>query len=96
MSNTLSSQSFATLFRHSKLAAVTYQGSAIAPHVIRTGETLKTKGEWGLKHTLPSDLRPSTVLVSSLDAPSTKAPVFRTATKDVAQLDRFNALFGAF
>ncbi|KAJ3028253.1 UNVERIFIED_CONTAM: hypothetical protein HDU68_002060 [Siphonaria sp. JEL0065] len=113
-------QSFAQLFRSSKLATITYNPGSIAPHVIRgtdanrvRGEqscrriqqltssslpyvTLLAIGEWGLKHTLPTDLNPSTVLVSSLDHPTKRSCEFRTATKDVAQLHRFRKLFGAF
>ncbi|KAI9334075.1 hypothetical protein BDR26DRAFT_898057 [Obelidium mucronatum] len=92
----LKSQSFANLFRHSNLAAITYTPDSIASHVIQSDEHHRSKGDWGLKHSLPTHLRPAIILASSLDHPLKKSCVYRSAVSDLARLHRFKKLFGAF
>jgi hypothetical protein len=95
-SSSTASQSFSTLFRSSKYVSVTYDPSnrGIA-QVITTPRHLREKGEWGLKRSLPTDLKPHTVMVSQLDEVDVKKGcVYKTASTEVSRLTRFKEVFG--
>ncbi|KAJ3409327.1 hypothetical protein HDU80_001787 [Chytriomyces hyalinus] len=91
----LQSQSFAHLFRHSKLASVTYTADSLAGQVLRASEDQRATGDWGLKHSLPPS-RMSVVTVSHLDHPLTHSSTPVSAVSKLAALDRFKRIFGAF
>ncbi|KAJ3238242.1 hypothetical protein HDU81_008224 [Chytriomyces hyalinus] len=91
----LQSQSFAHLFRHSKLASVTYSADSLAGQVIRASEDQRASGDWGLKHSLPPS-RISVVTVSHLDHPLTHSSTPVSAVSKLAALDRFKRIFGPF
>ncbi|KAJ3130647.1 hypothetical protein HK100_007763 [Physocladia obscura] len=91
----LASQSFAALFRTSKLAAVTYTSGAVAGHVIKSPVEHRERGEWGIKYSLPPDQRDSTAIVKALDSPSKRTCEFSSATRHLARIQRFQTVFGA-
>ncbi|KAJ3128685.1 hypothetical protein HK100_009040 [Physocladia obscura] len=92
----LASQSFATLFRTSKLAAVTYTSGAIAGHAIKSPLEHRGRGEWGIKYSLPLDQRDSTAIIKALDSPAKRTCEFSSATRHLARIQRFQTAFGAY
>ncbi|KAJ3217746.1 hypothetical protein HDU67_007301 [Dinochytrium kinnereticum] len=125
-------ESFANLFRNSKLASITYptpppsslkpqkagaftassspftsislsgyqmlptnEKPVLPPHVITTSPQLKLKGEWGLKRSLPRDLKARHVIVTRLDHHAVGSRgTYRTASREVGDLMRWRWLFG--
>ncbi|KAI8621497.1 hypothetical protein BC830DRAFT_1094216 [Chytriomyces sp. MP71] len=91
MSAALSQQSFATLFRQSKLASVTYNNGGMSGQVLWASAEQRSRGEFGIKYTLKGR-RTATAVVRNLDNPLHTPP----ATTQLAQNDRFRRIFSPF
>ncbi|KAJ3097660.1 hypothetical protein HDU97_004687 [Phlyctochytrium planicorne] len=67
----------------------------LPPHIITTTNENKARGEWGLKQSLPTDIRPSHVIVTRLDNHKLGSRgVYRTATRELGDMERWRLLFG--
>ncbi|KAJ3116652.1 hypothetical protein HDU96_009105 [Phlyctochytrium bullatum] len=69
--------------------------TAVPSHVLTTTPELRAKGEWGLKRSLPRDLRTRHVIVTRLDHHMYGSRgVYRSANREVGDLERWRWLFG--
>ncbi|KAJ3178707.1 hypothetical protein HDU85_005110 [Gaertneriomyces sp. JEL0708] len=105
----MSNQSFATLFRRSPFASLPKASPvssspptgpiAPAPSALPTRQSLsapranRARGDWGLKHSLPSDLPLSFIAVKEFDHTWTKDVEYESAAERVFLLRRWKETF---
>ncbi|KAJ3399385.1 hypothetical protein HDV05_001826, partial [Chytridiales sp. JEL 0842] len=91
----LTAQSFPHLLRSSTFTSLTSSPSGSFPQILTTSPQLRAKGEWGLKHTLPTDLTHSTVMVAKLDEKELgRGCVFKSGAAEVGRIKRWKEAFG--
>ncbi|KAI9104627.1 hypothetical protein DFS34DRAFT_603887 [Phlyctochytrium arcticum] len=81
-----SAKGFGSLFRSSAFASL----DAGSRQALSAPRRQRANGNWGLKHDLPKDIRPTFVQISALDDPLTKAGKVQSAGPRVRLIQRWN------